>query len=98
MAGAVVVPIPDELEGTEPELALFFHTMVHKLRLNAHKGKWEDMDLEAALNRIVEETEELREAIQHGNHLEIALEAGDVGNFALIAASIAYKGSQDAKG
>ena len=63
--------------------------MVYKLSKNAHKGKWSDLDVDAAFARMEGERVELQEAMVNGNTVEVLLEAADVANFALILANIA---------
>ncbi len=84
--------IPPSLEGCSTELANFIDGMVYKLAKNAHKGKWEDLDLAGALSRLEDEVRELEEAIKEGNRIEIILEAADIANFAMMVASVAIRG------
>lgn len=86
--------IPDEMQHYAPELHAFFDAMIYKLHHNAHKGKWEDLDLEYACHRLDEENAELREALTQGNTVEVILESADVANFALIIAMRALAGVQ----
>jgi hypothetical protein len=87
----VNINIPPSLAGIEPALKSFFEAMVYKLHKNAHKGRWEDMNLSKAFDGIVDETSELNEALNRGSNIEIILEAADVANFAMICANIAIK-------
>lgn len=87
----LTVVVPHELRNIVPDLQRFFDAMVYKLRRNAHKGRWEDMDLNDALPRLREEVDELQEAIAAGSTMEITMEAADVANFALIVANIALE-------
>ena len=73
----------------ERDLKVHVDAMRYKLKKNAHKGKWEDLDLEKALERLREEVTELEAAIAEGNEIEIVLEAADVSNFAMMVSSIA---------
>jgi NTP pyrophosphatase (non-canonical NTP hydrolase) len=61
--------------------------MLYKLDINSSKGRWQDIDTQASLERLMEEAIELREALQTDNTVSILLEAADVANFALIIAS-----------
>lgn len=97
MARSLTIQIPDELEDCREDLRRFFDSMVYKLKVNAHKGKWEKFTVEERLTRIVEETEELREAVKDGNTVEIVLESADVANFAMMAAAIAITDGNDRK-
>lgn len=83
--------IPPELNDIESALLRFVGAMVFKLRKNVHKGRWEDLDISAALLRLREELGELEAAIGEGNYVEVLLESADVANFALILASIAIE-------
>lgn len=85
----VIIHIPKELDNVAPELKQFFYAMIYKLKKNAHKGKWEDMDLAKTLARLREETEELAHAISDENPIEVVLEAADIANFALMVSDIA---------
>lgn len=87
--------IPDELAQMSPTLHRFFDAMIYKLRKNAHKGKWEGMDIVSSLARLKDETSELCTAIEESNHVEILLEAADVANFALILAAIAMESTAE---
>ena len=75
----------------ERELKTFIDAMRYKLMKNAHKGRWEDLDLKTALKRLKDEVEELEEAIENGNEIEVILESGDVANYAMIVANIAVQ-------
>jgi NTP pyrophosphatase (non-canonical NTP hydrolase) len=77
----------------DKELAIFSSIMRWKLEKNAHKGRWEDLGLERALELLDAEVSELREAVNnrrmHGTGTpDIMLEAADVANQALILAMI----------
>lgn len=72
----------------EPELAMFFDAMRYKLRKNQHKGRWEDLTAERALELLKAEVAELEESIASGNRIETLLECADVANFAMILAHI----------
>ena len=63
--------------------------MIYKLKVHSSKGRWEELDLQTTINKLLGEVAELRLAIESGNHIEIMLEAADVANYALIAGSIA---------
>jgi len=84
--------IPSELDDLEPDIHRFVDAMVYKLRKNAHKGRWEDLDLPSALRMLRAEVDELNGALQENNQVEILLECADVANFALILATIAIEG------
>lgn len=83
---------PKEKEGSDPlqlyehDIRRFVDAMKYKLRKNAHKGRWENIDHDAALALLEKEVDELREALREGNMVEIMLEAADVANFAMMIA------------
>lgn len=85
----VEVFIPDELLPMAQDLTRFFSAMVFKLRKNAHKGKWEDLNLSQTMAKLEQEVSELDLAISEGSFCEILLEGADVANFAMIATSVA---------
>ena len=87
----LTVVVPHELTPIVPDLQRFFDAMVYKLRRNAHKGRWEDMSVSGALQRLREEVDELQEAVNAGSSMEITMESCDVANFALIVANIALE-------
>jgi hypothetical protein len=75
----------------DKELKLFTDAMKTKLASNAHKGRWESLDLGKAFDLLRKEVDELEEAISRGNSVEILLESADIGNFALIICDVAMK-------
>lgn len=89
--------VPKELEDIKPQLKTFFDAMIHKLKANAHKGKWEDLNLDTAQARLKDEVAELEEAVTEGNVVDIILETADVANFALMCSDIAIKNGRTKK-
>lgn len=85
------IVVPASLASVEAEIKTFIDAMVFKLAKNAHKGKWETFGLQETIVKLQAERQELEDAIAAGNCIEIILEAADVANFALIAASIAIR-------
>ena len=85
--------VPKELVeiGVAPDLQRFFDAMIYKLRRNAHKGRWDELSLDAAFADLGGEVEELSSAIASGSTAEILMEAADVANEALIVANIALE-------
>lgn len=81
----------DPLAKYEHDIRRFMDAMKYKLAKNAHKGRWEDLDLPTAMNLLYGEYVELQDAITSGNMVEIMLEAADVANFALMVAAIAME-------
>lgn len=87
----VVTTLPPEVEPYATEIQRFIDAMIYKLARNAHKGKWESLSFREAVDLLEKEVEELKEAIQGGNMVEVLLESADVGNFALIVSSMAIE-------
>jgi hypothetical protein len=78
----------------EEDLRFFQDAMRYKLEKNAHKGRWERLDIANALLLLKQEVDELEESIAKGNNVEIIMESADVANFAMICAVIATKYTQ----
>ena len=93
MSSELRLHLPPELEPARGEIKAFMDAMLHKLAKNAHKGKWDKMTFDEGVRRLAEELEELQSAatIEGGNTVDIILEAADVANFAMIAASIVIR-------
>lgn len=85
------VNLPEEVVAYREDIRRFLDAMIYKLRLNAHKGRWENDGVEDRLPKLLEEFEELKEAVEGGNMIETLLEAADVANFAMIIAAIAVE-------
>jgi hypothetical protein len=85
----VKIFIPPELSPMVKDLTRFWSAMVYKLRKNAHKGKWEDVDLTKGFSLLTGEVEELRLAIEEGSYAEVMLEGADAANMAMIITSVA---------
>lgn len=85
----IVIPIPPEVEPYAEDIRRFVHAMVYKLKLNAHKGRWEGKTMAEYCPLLEGEMRELNEAIAGGNLIEILNESADVANMAMIIASIA---------
>ena len=75
----------------EKELLPFVDAMRVKLAMNKHKGKWENISLDVAMDKLRGEVDELEEAIKRGNTVEMLLESADVANQAMIAFNIALQ-------
>jgi NTP pyrophosphatase (non-canonical NTP hydrolase) len=75
------------------EVETFAHAMEYKLGLNDHKGGWEDMSNDDLFAKLRGEVDELQQAIEEGNYINILLEAADVANYALMIAWNAMKGA-----
>lgn len=60
--------------------------MLKKLRENSHKAHWSTVSTEFLLDRLLEEVEELAEALDYGSTDDIVSECADVSNFAMMIA------------
>jgi len=85
----ISVYIPEDLMPMSKDLGRFWSAMVYKLRKNRHKGKWEELNLSGALSKMVDEVDELKQAMNEGSYAEILLEGADIANFAMIITSVA---------
>ena len=90
----LVFRIPKELRPYEHDIRRFMAAMLHKLRKNAHKGRWEHGKVREYLVRLREEVTELDGAIDEGNMIDIILEAADVANMAMILCSMVLDGRE----
>lgn len=86
--GTLLIRLPPELADYRKEIQRFVDAMIYKLRRNAHKGKWEGLNLEEAIKRTFGEVHELDDAVKRGSTSEVLMEAADVANQALIVANI----------
>lgn len=77
----------------EDVLRPFFDAMRHKLASSKHAGKkrWEELTTDGLLGLLKAEIAELEEAIAGRNQIEILLEAADVGNYAMMVATVAIR-------
>ena len=71
-----------------PEVQRFAEMMESKLRENDHKGGWEDDTCGSLFARMIEEGDELHEALAQIRQIpeKVAGEAADVANFCLMIA------------
>lgn len=69
-----------------PEINIFAQYMEHKLKLNDHKGGWENIDYKTLFAKLRAEVDELEQAIDNEPQLAIMFEAADVANFAMMIA------------
>lgn len=69
----------------EKAVACFAVKMISKLEKNRHKKHWSKVDAEYLFNRLIEEVEELRDALT-GTDGDIVSECCDVANFAMMIA------------
>lgn len=85
------VSIPPEVEPYTNDIRRFIDAMVYKLRVHHKKGRWEELSIQRVLELMTGEEAELRQAVDGGNTVDVLLEAADVANYAMIAASIAVE-------
>lgn len=85
---SITFQLPPALSPYKHDIRRFVDAMLYKLQRNAHKGRWENLDTLDALKRMLDEVQELAEAIDNGNTFEVTFEAADVANFAMILCSI----------
>ena len=70
-----------------PEVKVFAEKMEYKLSLNDSKDHWCLVPLDRLIDGMMSEIAELLDSIKHGDSLEeIAFEAADVANFAMMIA------------
>lgn len=84
---SITITLPQGCEIYANDIRRFINAMLYKLDINSNKGRWQDIDSQASLEKLFEEACELRDALQTDNTVSILLEAADVANFALIIAS-----------
>lgn len=70
-----------------PEVLAFARLMEQQLRAIDHKPGWQNDTPKALMQRLDEEVQELDEALIHSRE-QIAKEAADVANFALMIADV----------
>ena len=70
------------------EVRRFSLLMELKLRKNDHKGGWSTVTPFTLLDLLEGEVKELREALRHGDPLDIAQECADVANYAMMVADV----------
>lgn len=86
---SINITIPKELEDYKPEMRRFFDAMAYKLFKNAHKGKWEGMDINNLIQKLRDEVDELDTAVINDDMFDIVFEAADVANFAMMVSAVA---------
>lgn len=87
-----IVSLKGDMAQYGPDIRRFVEAMIYKLQKNAHKGRWEDLDIAKAYDLLTGEVKELEQAISDGgNMIELMLESADVANFALMVAAIAME-------
>ena len=70
---------------------LFHRLMISVLEANAWKGGWEETDPEDLMQRLEGEVEELRNAVKSRDVRQIAREAADVANYAMMVVDSAFE-------
>jgi len=76
------------------KLDSFIKAMRLKLQANNHKGGWDQYSLGALFQKLIEEVDELKAAIVNEPVENIALEAADIANYALMIADTARRNRQ----
>lgn len=77
----------DALRYLRPEVLAFARLMERQLRANDHKPGWKNDTPVALMRRLEEEAQELNGALGW-SPVEVALEAADVANFAMMIADV----------
>lgn len=90
----LTIQLPHGTEQYENDIRRFVDAMLFKLELHKLKGRWSDETMQKVMQKLAGEVNELQQAINHGNTIQIILEAADVANYAMIAASIAVEGKK----
>lgn len=88
---SITIQLPPEVEQYSHDIRRFVDAMVYKLAVHHRKGRWEGLTSESMMNKLAGEAQELYQAIQRGNMIEIMLEAADVANYGLIISAIAME-------
>lgn len=86
---SLLVKIPPEVEPYREDIRRFVDAMIYKLKVHHRKGRWEGKTVAEYIPLLQGEVEELKEAVEGGNMVEIITEGADVANMAMIIASIA---------
>lgn len=68
----------------------FAHIMWEKLRANAHKKRWDELPDTLLYERLLDEVDELSDALERGCNGDMMKEAADVANFAMMLADNAH--------
>lgn len=76
-----------------PEVVEFADAMEAKLKENDHKRHWRYLGMQTLSMRLTQEREELRRAVEVGDHKEVLREAADVANFAMMIADVVRRNS-----
>lgn len=84
--GTVKYTVKGRQRAIRAEIRRFSLLMELKLRKNDHKGGWSNRPLTDLLASLQAEVQELIEAIQDGDPLNVALEAADVANYCCMIA------------
>lgn len=89
----VTIEVPEPLEPFADDLHFFVTMMLKKLNINRHKGfgNAPHKDLEDGL---LNEVNELHDALMNRDQFDVILEASDVANFAFL---LAIRASQQSK-
>lgn len=87
----LVFRLTPEVEQYRHDIRRFVDAMLYKLRMHANKGRWEGGTTDKYLKLLRDEVEELAQAVDERNTMEIMAEGADVANFAMIISSIAVE-------
>ncbi len=88
-----------EIEASRPAVKWFGGLMEMKLRKNDHKGDASSVSQDYLYMRMIEEMRELEASLQaeHIDGMEVAFEAADVANFAMMVACNALRPGLDVR-
>lgn len=87
----ICVELPKELQPFHDDLGYFIHTMVKKLYTNRHKGFSDGPSLQEKMEKLSDEVEELKGALDGEGQFAAFVEACDVANMAFLVALTAIR-------
>ena len=97
--GAILFMLDEAEKGAIPlVMPEFVARMEAKLQANTHKDHWSEVSVEYLLDLLRREYKELSDAIKHSSPQEIANEAADIANFAMMIADNATTDKGDSDG
>jgi hypothetical protein len=85
------VPLPPELEEFRAELEYFVASMVRKLHINRYKGNTNGKTIGHFATNLIDEYNELVDAMRSRGQFEVFMEAVDVANIAFLLAAKTVK-------
>ena len=89
------IHLPEEIAHDEPELQFILDLMIRKLHINRHKGFTDCETPFSLLGGLVSEYQEMRDALQNESQFNVALEAVDIANMAVLQAVSALRMDKD---